>query len=100
MTTPESTIAAPVINPAPSFRDALANRDFALLFVGQFGSGIGNGLIQMALPWLVLDLTGSAFQLGVAGFMQFAPMLMFGLIGGVLVDRWDRRKTIIVVDTV
>jgi MFS family permease len=71
-----------------------------MLFSGQFASEIGNGLIQLALPWLVLQLTGSAFQLGLAFFMQFLPMLLFGLVGGVFVDRWDRRLTIIVVDSI
>jgi MFS family permease len=83
-----------------SFRGALASRDFAFLFYGQLCSEIGNGLIQLALPWLVLQLTGSAFQLGFAYFIQFLPVLLFGLVGGVFVDRFDRRLTIFVVDAV
>ncbi len=79
---------------------ALSTRDFSLLFSGQFASEIGNGLIQLALPWLVLQITGSAFQLGLAFFIQFLPMLLFGLLGGVFVDRWDRRLTIIAVDSI
>ncbi len=85
---------------APSFRGALASRDFSLLFSGQLSSEIGNGLVQLALPWLVLQLTGSAFQLGLAYFFQFLPMLFLGVIGGVFVDRWDRRLTIVVVDAI
>ena len=84
----------------PSFRGALASRDFSLLFFGQLSSEIGNGLVQLALPWLVLQMTGSAFQLGVAYFIQFLPMLLFGIVGGVFVDRWDRRLTIFIVDGV
>src|SRR5712691_13102084 len=84
----------------PSFRGALASRDFSLLFSGQLCSEIGNGLVQLALPWLVLQLTGSAFQLGFAYFVQFLPVLVFGLVGGVFVDRFDRRLTIFVVDSV
>jgi MFS family permease len=71
-----------------------------MLFMGQVGSEVGNGLVQLALPLLVLDITGSAFQLGIAYFIQFLPMLLFGIIGGVLVDRWDRRITIVVVDII
>src|SRR5581483_4945859 len=67
---------------------------------GQIGSEVGNGAIQLALPWLVLQLTGSAFQLGLAYFFMFLPMLLFGLLGGVFVDRFDRRLTIVVVDTI
>lgn len=84
--------------PGPSFRETLKNRDFTLLWIGQLGSEIGNGAVQLALPWLVLQITGSAFQLGLAYFIQFIPMLMFGIIGGVFVDRWDRRMTMVVVD--
>ncbi len=100
MTTPENTLRVGIPSPGPSFRGALASRDFSLLFVGQLSSEIGNGLVQLALPWLVLQLTGSAFQLGLAYFVQFLPMLLFGLIGGVFVDRWDRRVTIFVVDAI
>ncbi len=82
------------------FFGALSTRDFAFLFSGQFASEIGNGLIQLALPWLVLQLTGSAFQLGLAYFIQFLPILVFGMVGGVFVDRWDRRLTIVLVDGV
>ncbi|HXH23388.1 MAG TPA: MFS transporter [Dehalococcoidia bacterium] len=89
-----------VILARSGFLGALSTHDFAMLFSGQFASEIGNGLIQLALPWLVLELTGSAFQLGLAFFVQFLPMLLFGLVGGVFVDRWDRRMTIIVVDTI
>src|SRR4051812_609211 len=98
MTTPENTIRVGIPDPGPSFRGALASRDFTLLFIGQLGSEIGNGAVQLALPWLVLQLTGSAFQLGLAYFFQFIPMLLFGLLGGVFVDRFDRRLTIVVVD--
>src|SRR5439155_13598877 len=90
----------PVSVTGPSFRGALASRDFSLLFSGQLCSEIGNGLVQLALPWLVLELTGSAFQLGFAYFVQFLPVLVFGLAGGVFVDRFDRRLTIVVVDSV
>jgi DHA3 family macrolide efflux protein-like MFS transporter len=86
--------------PASGLLGALQTRDFALLFSGQLASEFGNGLVQLALPWLVLQLTGSAFQLGLAYFIQFLPILVFGLVGGVFVDRWDRRLTIVIVDSI
>ena len=98
--TPETPIRVGIPSPGPSFRGALASRDFALLWVGQFGSEVGNGLVQLALPLLVYNLTGSAFQLGLAYVVQFTPWLLFGLLGGVLVDRWDRRVTIIAVEAI
>jgi MFS family permease len=100
MTTPENTLRVGFADQGPSFRGALASRDFSLLFVGQVTAAVGNGVLQLALPWLVLDLTGSALQLGVAYFFQFLPMLLFGIAGGVFVDRFDRRLTIIVADGV
>jgi DHA3 family macrolide efflux protein-like MFS transporter len=97
---PGNTIRVGIPSPGPSFRGALKSRDFALLWTGQFGSEVGNGLVQLALPLLIYDLTDSGFQLALAYVVQFAPWLMFGLLGGVLVDRWDRRLTIITVESV
>lgn len=96
----EEALRVEVAHPRPSFRGALASRDFSLLFVGQLCSETGNGFITLALPWLVLQLTGSAFQLGFAYFIRLLPVLLFGLVGGVFVDRFDRRLTIIVVDSI
>jgi MFS family permease len=89
-----------ISRPGPSFRSALSSRDFSLLWVGQLGSEIGNGLVQLTLPFLVLTITGSAFQLAGAYIVQFLPWLLFGLVGGVLVDRWDRRRTLVVIEVV
>jgi MFS family permease len=98
MTTPDNALPLGITKQDSGFRGALQSRDFKLLFLGQLGTGIGNGLVQLALPLLVLQLTDSALQLGVAYFFQFLPMLLFGILGGVFVDRWDRRLTIIAVD--
>ncbi len=95
-----NTIRVSIPEPGPSFRGALKSRDFALLWVGQFGSEVGNGLVQLALPVLIYETTGSAFQLAGAYIVQFLPWLLFGLVGGVLVDRWDRRTTIFIVETI
>lgn len=96
----QSTLRVGIPAPGPSFRGALASRDFSLLFFGQLSSEFGNGVIQLALPLLVLELTGSALKLGAAYFFFFLPVLLFGLIGGVFVDRWDRRLTIVIVDAI
>jgi len=96
----EVRVGIPHPGPDPSFRAALASRDFTLLWLGQFGSEVGNGLVQLALPLLVYAITGSAIQMAGAYIFQFLPWLLFGLLGGVLVDRWDRRITIVVVELV
>lgn len=95
-----NTIRVSIPEKGPSFRGALKSRDFSLLWVGQFGSEVGNGLVQLALPVLIYETTGSAFQLAGAYIVQFLPWLLFGLVGGVLVDRWDRRTTMVMVETV
>lgn len=100
MTTPENTIPLGVSKPGGSYRGALSSPDFSKLFGGQLFSEVGNGAMQLAMPLLVLNLTNSAFQLGVVYFWQFLPMLLFGIVGGVFVDRWDRRMTIVIVDTI
>ena len=100
MTTPENTLRVGIPSPGPSFRGALKSRDFSLLFIGQFTAAMGNGAVQLALPWLVLKLTNSALQLGLAYFFQFLPMLLFGVLGGVFADRWDRRLTMFATDMV
>ena len=100
MTTPENTLRVGIPSPGPSFRGALASRDFSLLFVGQLTAAMGNGAVQLALPWLVLKLTDSALLLGLAYFFQFLPMLLFGVLGGVFADRWDRRLTMFFTDLI
>ena len=47
---------------------------------------------QVATGWLVLDMTGSGFYLGLAGFLRSIPQLFFSIPGGILADRMDRRS--------
>jgi MFS family permease len=61
---------------------------------------VGNQVTILALPWLVLQLTQSPFQLGIVGALEFVPFLLFGLIVGVYADRWDRRTILLVADLV
>ena len=53
----------------------------------------------MAQSWLVFQLTGSAAKLGLTGFCQLVPRLVLGAVGGVLVDRFDRRRLLLVTQT-
>jgi MFS family permease len=79
---------------------ALRHRDFALLFSGTIVSHSGDLLQSMAQSWLVFQLTGSAAKLGLTGFCQLMPRLVLGAVGGVLVDRFDRRRLLLVTQTV
>ncbi len=75
---------------------ALRHRDFALLFSGTIVSHSGDLLQSMAQSWLVFQLTGSAAKLGLVGFCQLLPRLVLGAVGGVVVDRVDRRRLLLV----
>jgi MFS family permease len=71
---------------------ALRYRDFRLLWFGAFASTTGTFMQTLAQGWLVYTMTGSAFLLGVDGFLATGPMLLFSLFGGVIADRIERRK--------
>ena len=71
---------------------ALHYRDFRLLWFGAFTSTTGAFMQTLAQGWLVYTMTNSALLLGVDGFLATGPMLLFSLFGGVIADRLERRK--------
>jgi predicted MFS family arabinose efflux permease len=71
---------------------ALHYRDFRLVWIGAFLSTTGTWMQTVAQGWVVLQMTDSAFLLGVDGFLATGPMLFFSLFGGVVADRVERRK--------
>ncbi|MQA60339.1 MAG: MFS transporter [Actinophytocola sp.] len=79
---------------------SLAVRNYRIFLTGHGVSVIGTWMQRVAQDWLVLELTDSAFAVGVATGLQFLPMLLFGLWGGLLVDRFDRRRIIMLTQTV
>ncbi len=74
---------------------AFTYRDFRVLWFGACTSSIGTWMQSLAANWLVLALTGSATYLGLDAFLQQLPIMLFTLIGGVLADRLDRRRTLL-----
>jgi len=76
--------------------DALRVPAFAWYWSGQLLSGIGTWSQSIAISWLVLDLTHSAVDLGTVTMLQFLPILLFALYGGVIADRLNRRKLLLV----
>jgi MFS family permease len=74
---------------------AFTYRDFRVQWFGACTSSIGTWTQSSAQNWMVLSLTGSAFFLGLDVFLQQLPIMLFTLIGGVLADRRDRRRTLI-----
>ena len=74
---------------------ALGHRNYRLFWTGAFLSNIGTWMQAVAQGWLVLQLTDSAFWLGVDGFVAMAPGLVLTLAGGVFADLVDRRRLLL-----
>lgn len=72
--------------------------DFWKFWAGQTISNLGNSVTLFALPLLMYELTGSAFNLGLMSAAEFLPYLLFGLVLGAWVDRVDRRRLMIAAD--
>src|SRR5215813_5540950 len=83
----------------PRLARALRHRDFRLFWTGNFLSNIGTWMQNIAQGWLVLQLTNSAFWLGVVGFSASIPILLFALIGGVIADHVNKRKLLMVTQS-
>ena len=79
---------------------ALASRDFVLFLVGQFVSIVGTWMQGTAQPYLAYRLSGRPFDLGLIGFATTLPTLLLALPAGVLVERWDKRRTVIILQAV
>jgi MFS family permease len=71
---------------------ALRVRNFRLYFVGQLISVSGTWMQSVAQGWLILQLTGSSVDLGIAIALQFVPILLFGSYGGLVADRHEKRR--------
>jgi MFS family permease len=79
---------------------AFTYRDYRLLWAGAFTSSVGTWMQEVAQNWLILTMTGSAFLLGLDAFLGDAPFLAFSLFGGVLADRVDRRRILLLSQVV
>ncbi len=74
------------------------NRDYLLLWGGQALSDIGGAVSELAFPLLVLAVTHSPAQAGFVAALRALPATLFSLLAGVLVDRWDRKRVMLVCD--
>jgi len=79
---------------------ALRHRNYRLFFGGQIVSLAGSWITTTATSWLVYRLTGSAVLLGLVGFAGQFPAFLLGPFAGILVDRWDRRRLLIVTQVI
>lgn len=93
-----ATAAIPVMTTRPPWREtlvALKVRNYRLFASSNLVQNTAGWMQRIAMDWLVLELTGSATAVGVTVAMQFTPMLLFGLFGGVIADRFPKRNLLI-----
>jgi MFS family permease len=77
-----------------TFRSLDAHRNFRIFFAGQLVSLAGTWMQNVALAWLVLELSGSPLAVGALAFWRFLPFTVFGLVAGVVADRVDSRRLV------
>jgi MFS family permease len=95
---PVDTSETPTSNQRP--RSLWRNRDFVLLWSGQLISTAGTQVTSLALPLLILAVTNSPAQAGIVAACSSLPRFLLALPAGALVDRWDRKRVMIVCDSV
>jgi MFS family permease len=79
---------------------SLRYRSYRLFWVGRLISQLGTWIQTTAMMWALYEITGSAFQLGLNGLFRAVPSILFGLFGGTLADRFERRKITLTTDSV
>jgi MFS family permease len=85
---------------ARTFASLRRHRNYRLFFTGQVISVSGTWMQNVALAWLVVELTRSPLAVGILAFCRFIPFTVFGLVAGVVADRIDNRKLVIGTQTV
>jgi MFS family permease len=78
-----------------TFRSLRRHRNYRLFFTGQIVSVAGTWMQNIALAWLVIQLSGSPLAVGALAFCRFVPFLVLGLVAGVVVDRFDTRRLLL-----
>ncbi|MEW1694284.1 MFS transporter [Streptomyces sp. NPDC093249] len=102
MSTGPGADSAPVHRPTLKTRrrgetfSSLGIRNYRLFFTGAIVSNTGTWMARITQDWLVLSITGSAAAVGITTALQFLPMLLFGLYGGVIADRYPKRNLLLV----
>src|SRR5918995_1315211 len=79
---------------ARTFRSLRRHRNYRIFFSGQLVSLAGTWMQNIALAWLVIELSGSALAIGALAFWRFVPFTLFGLAAGVVADRFESRRLV------
>ncbi len=85
---------------ARTFASLKRHRNYRLFFTGQVISVSGTWMQNVALAWLVVELTHSPLAVGILAFCRFIPFTVFGLVAGVVADRFDNRKLVITTQAI
>jgi len=80
--------------------ESLALRDYRFLWLGQLATSIGQGMEMVARPWLIYVVTHSPLQLGLVSAARGFPILLFGIVAGVVADRYGRKSQLIIAQNV
>ena len=99
MPVPGYLVLVPSSSPIRSVFAATRHRDFRLFLIGQFVSLCGTWIQTVAQGWLVLQLTNSAFAVGLVTAMGSLPILLFTLYGGVVADRVNKRRLVLLLQS-
>lgn len=97
-----TTASVPITTSRPRWRDTLESlrvRNFKIFTVSNLVATTALWIQRIAQDWLVLELTGSVAAVGITVALQFAPMLFFGLYGGVIVDRYSKRMLLMITQS-
>ena len=103
-TVPTDTVAQPrrIVTGGISWRKtfaALRHRNYRFFFFGQFVSVIGTWMQQVAVGWLVYDISKSAFTLGWVRFLSAIPITLLTLVGGAMADRVEKRRIVVLTES-
>lgn len=102
MTSGGAVAGSPDEVPAHGFRHsfrAFRHRDYALFWVGAITSNTGGWLSNLTVPFVIYGMTGSALWVGLVSVFQFVPNILLGPFGGVLADRHDRRRVLLLTQS-
>jgi MFS family permease len=91
----QDSIAPTPLTPARHPYAVLRNRDLLFYLIGRFVSSVGQQMLTVAVGWELYERTHSAFNLGLVGLTQMAPMVLFTLPAGHLADNFDRKRIIV-----
>ncbi|MFZ4894596.1 MFS transporter [Plantibacter sp. Mn2098] len=100
---PPPTAQMPIVGVRPAWRDTFASLrvpNFRLFTIGHIVATTAIGMQRITQDWLVLQLSGSVAAVGITVALQFAPMLFFGLYGGVLADRYPKRVLLMITQSI